>query len=641
MHSEPRVGPAAIVFRLSGANRAPPRIVAFSADTAWIGSTDRAPHLQTMNEEDDRRLKETGDAALGTNDLAPSRDWANALVRTFRGALDETAQKISTIAPMLARAPSKTGNSIMPRCDDHSCSSSQAPSATSSRKVAESDCDTSFVKCSNKPTGASTKLQCMSPKASLGTIQTFKSAPDQTNPRQSTAVRSFQPIPSTFVAPKRTALEAFTFQVEMDEDADDTVPNAALETLSRAERSVMNSLIMRLESLGMIRRSKSRFSSQALLTIADGRDSLMPTAKRGNVRAQLGLNWRTVNAFMTPRYLPKHKPKIIQASLLKARFFSRIDLRSGYLRMRIREDCRKYTAFDTPIGKYEWCVAPPGLRGVEYAFTNAISRIFPAHTFWESVLVLPSALVVFSETREQHAHDLTTVVETLWSAGLEPNAWGSSYYAKGVEIQGLWIHDGTLEVAKSRYAALEDLELGSSPCPGIDVLALSHLKLESSISQEMGAIDIRQRVLNVLRADPRFLDGPFILYVVARTVPEKKAGGYLVRSIDSGDEEMIAFASLPVNVSGDLKDRYAVAICACLEEFRPLIMGQKVEVRCGEIGDVNELLFSTERTSAVLVSNLVREFSAYVTNCSTASDQIASMMATTPCSISAQGAGCA
>jgi hypothetical protein len=89
--------------------------------------------------------------------------------------------------------------------------------------------------------------------------------------------------------------------------------------------------------------------------------------------------------------------------------FSKIDLRSWYHHIKIKEEDIPKTAFVSRYGHHEYLVVPFGLTNAPTIFMNLLNKIFMPYLD-KFVIVFIDDILVYSKDEAEHAKHLRTVL---------------------------------------------------------------------------------------------------------------------------------------------------------------------------------------------------------------------------------------
>lgn len=185
--------------------------------------------------------------------------------------------------------------------------------------------------------------------------------------------------------------------------------------LSHAEHEEIDRQVEQMEKQGVIEESTSAWNSPVILV----------KKKDGTLRFCVdfrALNEKTIiDAYPLPRidnYLDV---------LGKARFFSTIDLITGYWQILLEEQDKEKTAFSTRNRHLQFKVMPFGLAGAPATFQRAMDVLLTGIS-WQYCLVYLDDILIYSETFEDHIKHIEEVLRRLDEANFkvkpEKCQWG-------------------------------------------------------------------------------------------------------------------------------------------------------------------------------------------------------------------------
>ncbi|TLX67246.1 RNA-directed DNA polymerase, partial [Labilibacter sediminis] len=168
--------------------------------------------------------------------------------------------------------------------------------------------------------------------------------------------------------------------------------------LAPPEMKELQDQLQELRDKGFIRPSFSPWGAPILFV------------KKKDGSQRMCIDYRELNKLTIKNRYPLPRIDDLFDQLQGASWFSKIDLRSGYHQMRVRDDDIEKTAFRTRYGHFEFVVMPFGLTNAPAAFMDLMNRVCNP-MLDRSVIVFIDDILVYSKTKEEHEEHLRELLE--------------------------------------------------------------------------------------------------------------------------------------------------------------------------------------------------------------------------------------
>ena len=127
---------------------------------------------------------------------------------------------------------------------------------------------------------------------------------------------------------------------------------------------------------------------------------------------RLCVDYRALNEVTIKNKYPLSRIDDLFDQLKGAKYFSKIDLRSGYYQLKIKKSDIPKTAFVTRYGQYEFTVMSFGLTNAPAYFRNLMNKVF-MDELDKFVVVFIDDILIYSKSIQEHEQHLQVVLEKL------------------------------------------------------------------------------------------------------------------------------------------------------------------------------------------------------------------------------------
>ncbi|GJS30631.1 putative reverse transcriptase domain-containing protein [Tanacetum coccineum] len=235
----------------------------------------------------------------------------------------------------------------------------------------------------------------------------------------------------------------------------DLVPGAAPVArapyrLAPSEMKELSEQLKELSDKGFIRPSSSPWGAPVLFV----------KKKDGSFR--MCIDYRELNKLIVKNRYPLPRIDDLFDQLQGSSVYLKIDLRSGYHQLRVREEDILKTAFRTRYDHYEFQVMPFGLTNSPAVFMDLMNRVCKPYLD-KFVIVFIDDILIYSKNKQEHEELLKLILELLKKEELYAKFSKCKFWISKVQFLGHVIDSQGIHVDPAKIESIEDWASPKSP----------------------------------------------------------------------------------------------------------------------------------------------------------------------------------
>nr|GEU75195.1 putative reverse transcriptase domain-containing protein [Tanacetum cinerariifolium] len=184
------------------------------------------------------------------------------------------------------------------------------------------------------------------------------------------------------------------------------------------------------------------------------------------------IDYRELNKLTIKNRYPLPRIDDLFDQLQGSSIYSKIDLRSGYHQLRVRDKDIPKTAFRTRYGHYEFQVMPFGLTNTHVVFIDLMNHVCKPYLN-KFVIVFIDDILIYSCNEEEHTNHLRIILKLLRNEKLYAKFSKCEFWIHIVQFLGHVIDSRGLLVDPAKIEAVKNWETPTTPIEVCQFLGLA------------------------------------------------------------------------------------------------------------------------------------------------------------------------